>query len=116
IGISVANAILLVTFAEHARTGGAATIAAAIEGAAGRLRAILMTASAMIAGMMPMALGAGERAESAPLGRAVIGGLVFATIATLVVVPAVYALLQSSAHSRPATLDPDDPLSVHYDG
>jgi len=89
IGISVANAILLVTFAENARREGASAREAAIEGGGGRLRAILMTATAMIAGMIPLAIGTGERAQTAPLGRAVIGGLFLATMATLIVLPAV---------------------------
>src|SRR5438093_4420382 len=89
IGISVANAILLVTFAENARREGASVRDAAIEGGHGRLRAILMTATAMIAGMIPLAVGTGERAQTAPLGRAVIGGLFMATLATLVVRRAV---------------------------
>ncbi|HUS07510.1 MAG TPA: efflux RND transporter permease subunit, partial [Bryobacteraceae bacterium] len=88
IGISVANAILLVTFAEIARTEGATNEKAAVEGGVGRFRAILMTAAAMIAGMTPMALGWGDGGEqSAPLGRAVIGGLALATAATLTVLP-----------------------------
>src|SRR5438093_10092791 len=89
IGISVANAILLVTFAENARRDGASVRDAAVEGGHGRLRAILMTATAMIAGMIPLAVGTGERAQTAPLGRAVIGGLFMATLATLVVRRAV---------------------------
>ena len=115
IGISVANAILLVTFAENARRDGAPAHHAAVEAGHGRLRAILMTASAMIAGMIPMALGTGERAQSAPLGRAVIGGLLFATLATLVVLPAVYTLAQARARTLSPTLDPDDPASRHYE-
>ena len=115
VGISVANAILLVTFAENARRGGAAVRDAAIEGGAGRLRAILMTASAMIAGMLPMALGSGERAQAAPLGRAVIGGLLFATAATIIVLPTVYALVQARASGGSPSLDPDDPVSRHYE-
>jgi multidrug efflux pump subunit AcrB len=114
IGISVANAILLVTFAEHVRQSGAAAHEAAVEGGHGRLRAILMTATAMIAGMIPMALGSGEGAQSAPLGRAVIGGLLFATLATLIVLPAVYTLLQGRARAASPSLDPDDPASAHY--
>src|SRR5207249_11926648 len=94
IGISVANAILLVTFAETHRREGLPVMEAAVEGGRGRLRAILMTASAMIAGMVPMALATGERGQAAPLGRAVIGGLSMATIATLTVLPAVDAVLQ----------------------
>jgi len=115
IGISVANAILLVTFAEDARRDGAAAADAAVEGAQSRLRAILMTATAMIAGMVPLALGTGERAQTAPLGRAVIGGLVMATFATLMVLPAVYSLMQARVRALSPTLDPDDPASSHYD-
>src|SRR5207302_4706442 len=110
---SVANAILLVTFAENARRDGASAHDAAVEGGHGRLRAILMTATAMIAGMIPMALGTGERAQSAPLGRAVIGGLLFATVATLTVLPAVYSLAQRHAGTFSPTLDPNDPASRH---
>jgi len=115
IGISVANAILLVTFAEHERRDRLPAAEAAIEGGGGRLRAILMTAAAMIAGMIPLALGTGERAQTAPLGRAVIGGLFMSTLATLVVLPAVYALLQSRVGVSWPTLDPTDPTSRHYD-
>src|SRR5436190_1195038 len=100
IGISVANAILLVTFAENARRDGASVRDAAIDGAHGRLRAILMTATAMIAGMIPLATGTGERAQMAPLGRAVIGGLFMATLATLIVLPAVYSLVQARVRQR----------------
>jgi multidrug efflux pump subunit AcrB len=110
VGIAVANAILLVTFA--VRTGGDA-IAAAREGASGRLRAILMTACAMIAGMVPLALALGEGSEqSAPLGRAVIGGLAFATVATLTVLPCFYAVM--AGRPRPS-LDPDDPESRYFE-
>ena len=115
IGISVANAILLVTFAEHARREGASVHDAALEGGHGRLRAILMTAAAMIAGMIPLAIGSGERAQTASLGRAVIGGLFTATIATLIVLPALYTLVQARARTVSPTLDPDDPASAHYD-
>src|SRR5947208_1864663 len=84
VGIAVANSILLVTFAEHARHEGHDTLEAAHEGATGRLRAVLMTAAAMIAGMTPMAIGIGEGgSQSAPLGRAVIGGLILSTFTTL---------------------------------
>jgi multidrug efflux pump subunit AcrB len=115
IGISVANAILLVTFAEGARHEGMPIFDAAVEGGRGRLRAILMTATAMIAGMIPMALASGERGQTAPLGRAVIGGLAAATIATLTVLPAVYAMLQGRAGTVSASLDPDDPASRNYE-
>jgi multidrug efflux pump subunit AcrB len=115
IGISVANAILLVTFAENARRGGAVVAEATLEGSAGRLRAVLMTALAMIAGMIPIALGTGERAQAAPLGRAVIGGLVLATFATLTVLPAFYAILQARARPGSTSLNPSDPESKYYE-
>ncbi|HEV3118905.1 MAG TPA: efflux RND transporter permease subunit [Gemmataceae bacterium] len=116
IGVAVANAILLVTFAEKARREGADPLAAALDGAKHRLRPILMTSCAMIAGMLPMALGLGEGGEqTAPLGRAVIGGLVVATLGTLVILPSVFAVLQGRSSTRSASLDPDDPASPHYD-
>ncbi len=115
IGISVANAILLVTFAENVRREGASVHDAALEGGSGRLRAILMTATAMIAGMIPLALGSGERAQTAPLGRAVIGGLFLATLATLIVLPAMYTLVQARVKTLSPTLDPTDPASSQYD-
>jgi multidrug efflux pump subunit AcrB len=115
IGISVANAILLVTFAENARRDGASVHDAAIEGGRGRMRAILMTAAAMIAGMIPMAIAAGERGQTAPLGRAVIGGLLIATVATLTVLPTVYAALQARVQTGSASLHPDDPASRYYE-
>jgi multidrug efflux pump subunit AcrB len=112
IGVAVANAILLVTFAEQARAHGTSPGHAAIEAAQSRLRPVLMTSAAMIAGMVPMALALGEGAEAmAPLGRAVIGGLAAATFATLIVLPSVYALAQQSARVGSPSMDPDDPLS-----
>jgi multidrug efflux pump subunit AcrB len=118
VGVAVANAILLVTFAEAARRAGphaGDARAAAVDGAAGRLRAVLMTAAAMVAGMVPMALGLGEGGDAtAPLARAVIGGLLVATPTTLLVLPAVFALLRSRATVRSASLDPSDPASPHY--
>ncbi len=109
VGIGVANAILLVTFAEMTRRESGDAHLAAVEGSAGRLRAILMTATAMTAGMIPMAFGFGEGGEqTAPLGRAVIGGLVFATIATLTVLPAIYALLQRRAKVTSGSLLPSE--------
>ncbi|MBI3695693.1 MAG: efflux RND transporter permease subunit, partial [Acidobacteria bacterium] len=116
IGVAVANAILLVTFAEAARREGAAPLEAALSGARGRLRAILMTATAMIAGMIPMAVGFGEGGDqAAPLGRAVIGGLAAATLATLTVLPSVYAILQKRARVASPSLDPDDAASRYYE-
>jgi multidrug efflux pump subunit AcrB len=115
-GVATANAILLVTFAEENRQGGAAAAAAAVEGAQSRLRAILMTACAMLAGMVPLALGIGEGGEQvAPLGRAVIGGLAAATVATLIVLPSVFALVQRRSSTVSVSLDPDDSQSRYYD-
>jgi multidrug efflux pump subunit AcrB len=117
IGVAVANAILLVTFVERSRIEGRQPWDAAIEGAGSRLRPILMTSFAMIAGMIPMALGLGEGGEqTAPLGRAVIGGLIGATCATLVVLPAIFAMLQSRHARLSASLDPDDPESSYFEG
>jgi multidrug efflux pump subunit AcrB len=115
IGVAMANAILLVTFAERRRREGASAKEAAVEGAGSRLRAILMTSCAMIAGMLPMALAFGEAGQqNAPLGRAVVGGLAAATFATLVVLPSIFALVQGGASRESASLDPDDPASPHY--
>jgi multidrug efflux pump subunit AcrB len=109
IGVAVANAILLVTFAERSRLAGNESAAAAIDGARSRLRPILMTSAAMIAGMLPLAIGFGEGGEqTAPLGRAVVGGLAAATLATLFVLPAVFAIVQARAGRRSPSLDPDD--------
>ena len=114
IGVAVANAILLVTFAEHARRHGGSTLSPAIHAARARMRPVLMTSAAMIAGMVPMALAIGEGADAtAPLGRAVIGGLAAATFATLFVLPSVYSLVQQSASVASASLDPDDPESAY---
>jgi multidrug efflux pump subunit AcrB len=117
IGVAVANAILLVTFAERRRREDwAEATEAAVFGAKGRVRPILMTSCAMTAGMVPIALGWGEGGEqTAPLGRAVIGGLVAATIATLVVLPSVFALVQGWTGRHSASLDPDDPESRYFD-
>jgi multidrug efflux pump subunit AcrB len=117
IGVAVANAILLLTFAERRRLAGATALAAAIEGATGRLRPILMTSCAMLAGMAPLALALGEGGEqTAPLGRAVIGGLLAATLATLTVLPAVFALIQARASTASISLYPHDRSSPHYVG
>jgi multidrug efflux pump subunit AcrB len=79
------------------------------------MRPVLMTSATMIAGMIPMALALGEGAEAtAPLGRAVIGGLAAATFATLFVLPLVYSLIQQSASLRSGSLDPDDPESTYH--
>jgi multidrug efflux pump subunit AcrB len=117
IGIAVANAILLVSFAEWRRREGLGVVDAAVDGATGRLRAVLMTASAMILGMAPMAIGASEGgAQAAPLGRAVIGGLLLSTFATLTILPSIYAILQSRAGVGSPSLNPMDRHSSYFDG
>jgi multidrug efflux pump subunit AcrB len=111
VGVAVANAILLVTFADRALKTGASPVEAAMTGACSRLRPILMTSLAMLAGMLPMAVGLGAAGgQSAPLGRAVVGGLAAATAATLLVVPCAFALFAAKSR-RSASLDPDDPES-----
>src|SRR5687767_4572386 len=101
IGVATANAILLVTFAERSRQQGQSSVAAAMDGAIHRLRPILMTSCAMIAGMVPMALAMGEGGQQvAPLARAVIGGLLAATVATLFLLPCIFAVVQQWSHTR----------------
>ena len=95
IGVATANSILMVVFANDQRVEGMDARSAALSAGYTRIRPVLMTAMAMIIGMLPMALGLGEGGEqNAPLGRAVIGGLVLATVTTLFVVPIVYSLLR----------------------
>jgi len=95
-GVATANSVLLITFADDQRRGGRSAAEAAIDAGFARLRPVCMTALAMIIGMLPMALGLGEGGEqNAPLGRAVIGGLVMATFFTLVIVPLIYSLLRT---------------------
>jgi multidrug efflux pump subunit AcrB len=117
VGVAVSNAIMLVSFGDrHRREEGMPADRAAITAAKGRLRPIIMTGCAMIAGMIPMSLGLEEGSEqNAPLGRAVIGGMALATFATLLVLPAVFTILLGRASSQSPSLDPDDPASVHYD-
>jgi multidrug efflux pump subunit AcrB len=93
-GVATANSILVVTFSTEQLRDGKDARAAALEAGSTRFRPVVMTALAMIIGMMPMALGLGEGGEqNAPLGRAVIGGLLFATASTLLFVPAFYTLV-----------------------
>jgi multidrug efflux pump subunit AcrB len=114
-GVAVANAILLVTFAEQNRRAGAESHAAARAAAAERLRPVLMTSVAMIAGMIPMALAIGQGAEqTAPLGRAVIGGLAAATFATLFLLPTIFGIVQRRAAVESRSLDPEDPASRYF--
>jgi len=113
--VAVANAILLVTFAEKSRRSGSAPLKAAHDAATERLRPVLMTSAAMIAGMIPMALAIGRGAEeTAPLGRAVIGGLIAATLATLFLLPTIFAIVQRNASTTSGSLDPEDPESSFF--
>ncbi len=117
-GVATANSILVVAFARQREQEGASALDAALEAGATRMRPVLMTALAMIIGMIPMALGLGEGGEqNAPLGRAVIGGLVFATVSTLFFVPVVYAgihrRLAARREARPAAPLPAVP--AHQD-
>jgi multidrug efflux pump subunit AcrB len=116
VGVAVANAILLVSFAEQSRLRGVASEPAARAAAAERLRPVLMTSLAMIAGMVPMALAFGQGSEeTAPLGRAVIGGLLLATLATLFLLPMVFAIAQRNAALGSRSLDPEDPESRWFE-
>ena len=117
VGVAVSNAIMLVSFADrHRREEGMPADRAAITAAKGRLRPIIMTGCAMIAGMIPMSLGLEKGSEqNAPLARAVIGGMALATVATLLVLPAVFTLILKRASNQSPSLDPDDPASAHYD-
>jgi multidrug efflux pump subunit AcrB len=98
-GVATANSVLVVSFARERMNAGDNAFEAALEAGFTRLRPVLMTALAMIIGMIPMALGLGDGGEqNAPLGRAVIGGLIFATVATLIFVPTVFSII----HGRPS--------------
>jgi multidrug efflux pump subunit AcrB len=115
VGVSVANGILFVTNAEDLRKKDHHAPFSVLA-LTNRLRPILMTSLAMIAGMIPMAMGMGEGGEqTAPLGIAVIGGLICSTISTLLFLPLVYAAgMQGKPYQSPS-LDPDDSDSTHYD-
>src|SRR5580658_9464360 len=120
IGVATSNSILLVTFANDQRKEGHDATSAALSAGAIRLRPVLMTALAMIVGMLPRALGLGEGGEqNAPLGRAVIGGLLVATFFTLLFVPVMYSLLRRQP-PRPEVLDeemgPDAGVAASRDG
>jgi multidrug efflux pump subunit AcrB len=107
LGVATANSILVVSFARTGLRNGLDPITAAWQAGTGRLRPVIMTALAMIIGMLPLSLGWGEGGEqNAPLGRAVIGGLAIATIATLFVVPAVFSLMHRRA-TKPQTAPED---------
>jgi multidrug efflux pump subunit AcrB len=116
IGVSVSNSVMLVTFINEHWRGNLPTVDSAVRGAAERLRPILMTACAMTVGMIPMslALEAGSQMQ-APLGRAVIGGLVCSTFATLLIVPAIFVVVMGRQSPHSLSVHPDDPESPHYD-
>ena len=106
IGVATANSVLVITFANEHFEQSKDSFKAALEAGATRLRPVIMTAMAMIIGMVPMALGLGDGGEqNAPLGRAVIGGLLFATVATLFFVPIVFAVIRRTPKSPVATLE-----------
>ncbi|RFM25583.1 efflux RND transporter permease subunit [Deminuibacter soli] len=115
VGVSISNSVLLVTNAEHLRLQYGDSVRAAKEAASVRLRPILMTSVAMVVGMIPMASGLGEGGDqSAPLGRAVIGGLVASTFAALFILPLVFAWVQKKTSTQSVSLDPEDKDSIHY--
>lgn len=115
VGVSIANAVLLVTNAEHLRLKSGNAVEAAREAAGVRLRPIIMTSIAMIAGMLPMAIGHGEGGDQvSPLGRAVIGGLLFSTFAVLVILPVIFAWVQNKTSIQSVSLDPEDEQSKFY--
>jgi multidrug efflux pump subunit AcrB len=116
LGVSVSNSVMLVTFMNEHWKGGASSTEAAIVGAGERLRPILMTACAMTVGMVPMALALEKGSQmQAPLGLAVIGGLVMSTFATLLVLPSIFAVVIGRSVARSPSMYPDDPDSAHYD-
>src|SRR5262245_31946290 len=116
IGVSVSNSVMLVTFIDMEWRGGKAVPEAARAGATDRLRPILMTACAMTVGMVPMALALEKGSQmQAPLGRAVIGGLLMSTVATLLVLPAIFAIVIGKKTPRSPSIYPADPESPFYD-
>jgi multidrug efflux pump subunit AcrB len=115
VGVSVANAILMVTNAENLRVELGDTRRAVVMAAGSRIRPILMTSIAMIAGMIPMASGLGEGGDQiAPLGQAVIGGLIASTLAALLILPCVFTQFQTKAALQSVSLDPEDPDSQYF--
>lgn len=115
VGVSIANAVLLITNAEELRKVSGNAIEAARQAASVRMRPIIMTTVAMVAGMLPMAIGHGEGGDQvSPLGRAVIGGLIFSTFAVLIILPLLFAWVQGKATTQSVSLDPEDKESIHY--
>ncbi len=116
LGVSVSNSVLLVAFMDEHWKSGSKSADAAIAGAVDRVRPILMTACAMTVGMVPMALALEKGSQmQAPLGRAVIGGLVMSTFATLLVLPSIFALVIGKKQAESPSVSPDDPESKHFD-
>ncbi|MCI0622978.1 MAG: efflux RND transporter permease subunit [Acidobacteria bacterium] len=113
VGISVANTILLCTFADQSRRKGVPAGEAAVDAAITRVRPVLMTSIVMITSMLPLALGT---AQTAPLGVAVIGGLIAATVTTLLIIPSAFTVAEGHGGTASPSIDPDDPASPHYDG
>ncbi len=115
VGVSIANAVLLISNAEQLRKRNGDALRSAREAAALRLRPIIMTSLAMVAGMLPMAIGHGEGGDQvSPLGRAVIGGLIASTFAVLIILPLVFAWVQGRTSIQSVSLDPEDKDSIHY--
>jgi multidrug efflux pump subunit AcrB len=115
VGVSISNSVLLVTNAEELRMHSGNALAAAREAAASRIRPILMTSVAMVVGMIPMASGLGEGGDqAAPLGRAVIGGLIASTFAALFILPLIFAWVQGKTTTQSVSMDPSDKESKHY--
>ncbi len=117
VGVSVSNAFLLADFAEKSRFNNRMNVSVAANlAASARIRPIIMTTLAMIAGMIPMASGFGEGGEQiAPLAQAVIGGLIMSTVTTLLILPQLYVLVRKNASLQSVSLDPDDSNSRHFD-
>ena len=115
VGVSISNSVLLITNAEQLRKHNGDAVKSVKEAVALRMRPILMTSVAMVAGMIPMAAGIGEGGDQAsPLGRAVIGGLIASTVAALFILPLVFAWVQRKASTESVSLDPEDKESIHY--
>jgi len=115
VGVSIANAVLLITNAEELRKVNGNALESAREAAGLRLRPIIMTSVAMVMGMLPMAIGHGEGGDQvSPLGRAVIGGLIFSTFAVLIILPLVFAWIQGNVGTNSPSLDPEDEESTHF--
>jgi multidrug efflux pump subunit AcrB len=115
VGVSIANAVLLISNAETLRLQNGDAFASAMKAASLRIRPIIMTSMAMMAGMLPMAIGHGEGGDQvSPLGRAVIGGLFASTFSVLILLPLVFAWVQGKTSTISASLDPEDENSIHF--